>query len=47
MAIGLIGYVRWENRQREQGKRDHRLVGLTIEEQEALGHRHPSFRYLE
>lgn len=47
MALCLIQYIKWENRQREQGKRDHRLVGLSQEEQEALGHRHPSFRYLE
>jgi hypothetical protein len=35
----------YENRARAAGKRDHRLEGLTEEEQEALGSRHPQFRY--
>jgi hypothetical protein len=48
-AIGLIiaywRYCSWENKQRDLGKRDHRLDGLTQEEIEDLGHRHPRFRY--
>ncbi|ETN46978.1 uncharacterized protein HMPREF1541_01168 [Cyphellophora europaea CBS 101466] len=35
-----------ENRLRDQGKRDHRLNGLTEAEQADLGHLHPSFRYI-
>lgn len=37
--------VRWENRQREQGKRDYILDGLTEEQISQLGHSHPKFRY--
>lgn len=35
----------YENRARAAGKRDHRLEGLTEEEQLNLGHRHPQYRY--
>jgi len=48
--LGIIGilYVKWENKQRDQGKRDHRLQGVaTKREKEDLGYRHPSFRYME
>jgi hypothetical protein len=48
LALGLITtavlifYNKWENKQRENGKRDERLQ----EEDEALlGYRHPNFRY--
>lgn len=48
LGVAGILYVKWENRQRNQGKRDHRLQGLTTpEEIEDLGYRHPSFRYME
>jgi len=48
-ALGLVGicYIRWENRVREKGKRDDRLVGLTENEVRELGYRHPKFRYVE
>jgi hypothetical protein len=36
---------RWENKQRDAGKRDHVLDGLSQEEIEELGHTHPSFRF--
>ncbi|KAL8284060.1 hypothetical protein RQP46_005173 [Phenoliferia psychrophenolica] len=42
----LILYTKWENKQREAGKRDHRLEGLSESEIEVLGSRHPEFRYL-
>ncbi|KAI9244950.1 major facilitator superfamily domain-containing protein [Phascolomyces articulosus] len=38
-------YMRWENAQREAGKRDHRLEGLTEEQAGSLGHNHPKFRF--
>jgi len=45
--LSLFGvlYCMYENKARAAGKRDHRLQGLTEEEQEALGNNHPSFRY--
>lgn len=46
LSIFGIFYCKWENKQREAGKRDHRLEGLTLEEQGKLGYRHPSFRYI-
>ncbi|KEF60355.1 uncharacterized protein A1O9_01915 [Exophiala aquamarina CBS 119918] len=45
-AVLLWGYCRWENRQRDMGKRDHRLQGLTREQELELSSRHPAFRYL-
>ena len=41
-TIFLILYNKWENKQRDNGKRDHRL---NEEEEGALGYRHPRFRY--
>ncbi|KAK4057779.1 hypothetical protein OIO90_000998 [Microbotryomycetes sp. JL221] len=41
----MLFYAMWENKQRELGKRDHRLEGLSADEQAYLGHRHPAFRY--
>ncbi|KAL0471107.1 major facilitator superfamily domain-containing protein [Neurospora intermedia] len=43
LSIFGILYCAWENRARAAGKRDHRLEGLTEEEQEQLGNRHPRF----
>lgn len=37
-----ILYCRWENKQRENGSRDHRLHEGS---EHWLGHRHPAFRY--
>lgn len=45
-AVVLWAYCRWENRQRDMGKRDHRLQGLTREQELELSSRHPAFRYL-
>ena len=49
VAIGIVilywWYCSWENRQRDLGRRDHRLINLTQEEIDNLGHRHPNFRY--
>ncbi|KAH9204887.1 major facilitator superfamily domain-containing protein [Leptodontidium sp. 2 PMI_412] len=49
VAIGLIiaywAYCSWENHQRDLGRRDHRLGGLSHEEMHNLGHKHPEFRY--
>lgn len=41
----LTVYLQRENRRREAGQRDARIEGLSLEEQESLGHRHPAFRY--
>ncbi|KAI9497285.1 major facilitator superfamily domain-containing protein [Zychaea mexicana] len=38
-------YMNWENVQREKGNRDHIIDGLTQEQIEDLGHKHPSFRF--
>lgn len=46
LAIGGIAYCKWENRQRDLGKRDHRLNGLSANEIRDLGYRHPAFRYI-
>lgn len=47
LSIGLMLYQKWENRMREEGKRDYRLQevegGAVIE---VLGNRHPSYRYI-
>ncbi|KAH6670413.1 major facilitator superfamily domain-containing protein [Halenospora varia] len=45
LACVGIWYTKWENRQREAGKRDHRSAGLTDREKIALGFRNPEFRY--
>ncbi|PUU79243.1 major facilitator superfamily domain-containing protein [Tuber borchii] len=47
--MGLLGilYARWENTLRDRGGRDNRLVGLTEEQVQKLGYRHPDFRYIE
>jgi hypothetical protein len=37
-----MAYLRWENKKRERGDRDHRLVEGKVED---LGNRHPAFRY--
>jgi hypothetical protein len=47
LAIFGILYCAWENKQRAAGKRDHRLAGLTEEQQVHLGSRHPAFRYIQ
>lgn len=45
LAIFGILYCMYENKARIAGKRDHRLEGLSQEEQDLLGSRHPSYRY--
>jgi sugar phosphate permease len=45
LTLIMLFYSKWENKQRLAGKRDHRLEGLTLEEQEALGSKHPKFMY--
>lgn len=39
LAAGGIVYSKWENKQRDQGKRDHRLNGLNEDEIRDLGYR--------
>ncbi|EFQ30885.1 major facilitator superfamily transporter [Colletotrichum graminicola M1.001] len=46
LAVFGIFYCMYENKSRATGKKDHRLEGLTNEEKDQLGHRHPSFRYM-
>jgi hypothetical protein len=45
-AKSAFFYCKWENRQRDLGKRDHRLVGATAAQIKDLGYRHPEFRYI-
>ncbi|KAL8303073.1 hypothetical protein RB600_006796 [Gaeumannomyces tritici] len=42
LAIITMGYLRWENKKRENGDRNDRLLQPDAHR---LGHRHPSFRY--
>lgn len=46
LAVFGIIYCKWENRQRDMGKRDHRLQGKSDAEIKDLGYRHPEFRYM-
>jgi hypothetical protein len=46
LAVFGIFWCKRENRLRDQGKRDHRVQGLTQEEADDLGHLNPSFRYI-
>uniref|UniRef100_V5EG15 Permease of the major facilitator superfamily n=2 Tax=Kalmanozyma brasiliensis (strain GHG001) TaxID=1365824 RepID=V5EG15_KALBG len=43
-GVLLVTWQRWENKQRDAGKRDHRLEGLTEDEIYLLGSDHPHFR---
>lgn len=43
----LTWYVRWENKRRDRGDLDYRLEGLTEEEAQKLGHKHPHFRFVD
>ncbi|KAH7375528.1 MFS transporter [Plectosphaerella cucumerina] len=43
-AVGMMAACRWENRQRDLGKRDDRR-DLPEEQVRMLGERHPDFRY--
>ncbi|RPB04336.1 MFS general substrate transporter [Choiromyces venosus 120613-1] len=47
--VSLLGifYARWENALRDRGGRDSLVVGLTEEQVQKLGYRHPDFRYIE
>lgn len=44
ICLGLVSWQRWENRQRDTGKRDSRLEGLSEDEIQLLGSDHPQFR---
>lgn len=43
----LTWYVKWENKRRDRGDLDHRIEGLSEQEQQRLGYKHPAFRYLD
>ncbi|KAH8927917.1 MFS general substrate transporter [Atractiella rhizophila] len=43
-SAALAVWIRWENQEREKGKRDHRY-NLPKEEVEVLGSKHPEYRY--
>ncbi|KAL5120339.1 hypothetical protein ACEQ8H_001629 [Pleosporales sp. CAS-2024a] len=45
LAVFGIVYCKWENRQRDLGKRDHRLNGTPAQIKD-LGYRHPEFRLI-
>ncbi|PWY98225.1 MFS general substrate transporter [Testicularia cyperi] len=44
ISVLLVLWQRWENRQRDAGRRSHRLEGLSTAEIELLGSSHPDFR---
>ncbi|GAA6038004.1 hypothetical protein JCM8097_009535 [Rhodosporidiobolus ruineniae] len=46
LALVLMFYCQWENKQRVLGKRDNRLEGKSEEEIRELGHRHPQYRLM-
>jgi hypothetical protein len=46
LSLAGIAYCKWENKQRDLGKRDHRLNGLSEAQIKDLGYRHPAFRYI-
>jgi len=46
LSIWGILYCKWENRQREAGRRDRRLDGLTAAQEMDLGYRHPNFKFI-
>jgi hypothetical protein len=45
MISGVL-YVKWENKRRDDGKKDYLLHGLYAGKEEELGHKHPDFRYI-
>ncbi|KAG2001982.1 high-affinity nicotinic acid transporter [Coprinopsis cinerea AmutBmut pab1-1] len=45
LSIFLVLYLRWENRRRDAGKKDHVVEGKSQEELENMGYKHPEFRY--
>jgi len=45
LSVCGIAYCKWENRQRDMGKRDHRLNGTEAQVKD-LGYRHPEFRLI-
>jgi hypothetical protein len=45
LACGGIAYCKWENKQRDLGKRDHRLNASESQVKD-LGYRHPEFRLI-
>ncbi|KAL8283447.1 hypothetical protein RQP46_005857 [Phenoliferia psychrophenolica] len=42
-----VMYIRGENKKRDLGERDHRLVGKSTEEINRLGRHHPAYRMME
>ncbi|KAI7876438.1 MFS general substrate transporter [Lichtheimia hyalospora FSU 10163] len=44
-AAACSFYMKWENTQRDKGKRDHVLHGLSQDQIDQLGHKHPQFRF--
>ncbi|KAI3393339.1 hypothetical protein diail_4420 [Diaporthe ilicicola] len=47
LSVFGILYCSYENKIRAAGKRDHRLEGLSEDETNQLGYRHPEFRYIK
>ncbi|KAF2732798.1 MFS general substrate transporter [Polyplosphaeria fusca] len=46
LSLAGIAYCNWENKQRNRGKRDHRLNGLSETQIRDMGYRNPNFRYI-
>jgi hypothetical protein len=45
MISGVL-YVKWENKRREDGKKDYLLEGEYANKENELGHKHPDYRYI-
>ncbi|KXT15565.1 hypothetical protein AC579_9957 [Pseudocercospora musae] len=43
LTFSNIAYIRWENGQRQSGRREYRLQ--EVEDESQLGYRHPEFKY--
>jgi len=46
LVVATFFWQKWENKQREMGRRDHLLNGLSADQIALLGHRHPNFRFV-
>lgn len=49
LCVLMILYIRWENKKRQDGKRDYRLQKFANDDDASayLGDLHPRFRYIE
>ncbi|KAJ4354133.1 uncharacterized protein N0V89_005866 [Didymosphaeria variabile] len=45
LSTGLLFWMKWSNKKREQKRVDEELAGLTLQQQQDLDWKHPSFRW--